>query len=928
MHLRDYFLYLLHFTLVMVDQIEPQISTPPSRLVAPRSQDSFLTRLKHLSLETKIAAIAIILGTLPVLGIGAIGYGFANRALTQQLADTQQVASARLSDLVSRYMAQRYAEIQAIARSAVLANVKVRDNLSSAERDAALKRIVESYGMYDEVAVFDLEGNVLSQTATQSVGNQANQEYFRTVLKTDKPFVSQPIVFSKERTSEVYFAAPVKDADTGKTIAIARADLPLAKLADQIKSYTLVGQEYRLLNSSNEVFLASQSDRIGRNAMSDFPELRDLQEQREVNRSLSDPQLGDRLFFSYAPWTKLDGLPDLNWQILLGSPVETASQPRQQLLLISGIGTSIAAVLAGCIAAWLSGRLARRLTSVTTAIQALGDGQLDTRLTLRGDDEITSLSDSVNSMADQLQSLLRQQVRHAYDLQCFNEATFHIRKSLDADGVMQTAVREVRRLLDCDRALVYLFDEQWQGTIVAESVALGYPASLGVNIADPCFAQQFVDKYRQGRIHSINNLDTVEIDPCYRGQLEPFGVKANLVAPMVVEGKLIGLLAAHQCSAPRDWQASEMNLFYQMAVHVGFALEQVRLVQQEQKLLHVETLSEERRQHKETFQFQLLELLQHVEKAAMGDLTARAMVGDGEIGIIADFFNAIVENLQHLVQQVKQATVDVNASLGEHEAAVRSLSTEADLQAQETASTLTSVEQMITSIKTVAQSAQQAAIVSQSASATAETGGLAIDATVETILELRQTIGETAKKVKRLGEASQQISKVVSLINQISVQTNMLAINAGIEAARAGKEGQGFASVAEEVATLAARASEATQEIEHLVLNIQQETGEVIDAMEQGTAQVVEGTRCVENAKQSLEQIVKVSHGIDQLVQSISLATESQVETTHTIATLMHEIAQVAERTSDSSTQVSDSLRQTTAIAKELQGSVETFKVS
>ncbi len=925
MHLRDYFLYLLHLTLVMVDQIESQISTPPSRrLVTPRSQDSFFTRLTPLGLEKKIAAIAIILGTLPVFGVGAIGYGLANRALTQQLADTQQVSSVRLSDLISRYMAQRYADIQAIASSAVLANAKVRDSLSSTERDAALKRIVEPYGMYDDVAIFDLEGNVLSQTASQSVANQANQDYFRTVLKTNKPFISQPIIFSKERTSEVYFAAPIKDADTGKTIAIARADLPLAKLADQIKSYTLVGQEYRLLNNSSEVFLASQSDRIGRNAMSDFPELREG--QRDPNRYFSEP--GNRLFFSYAPWTKLDGLPDLNWQILLGSTVETASQPRQQLLLILGIGTSVAAVLAGCIAAWLSGRLARRLTSVTTAIQALGQGQLETRLTLRGDDEITSLSGSVNSMADQLQSLLQQQVRHASDLQCFNEATFHIRKSLDVDGVMQTAVREVRRLLECDRALVYLFDEQWQGTIVAESVALGYPASLGVNIADPCFAQQFVDKYRQGRMHSISNLDTVDIDPCYRGQLEPFHVKANLVAPMVVEGKLIGLLAVHQCSGPRDWQSSEMNLFYQMAVHVGFALEQVRLVEQEQKLLHVETLSEERRQHKETFQFQLLELLQHVEKAAMGDLTARAMVGEGEIGIIADFFNAIVENLQHLVQQVKQATVEVSASLGNHEVAVRSLSTDADLQAQETASTLASVEQMITSIKTVAQSAQQAAIVSQSASATAETGGLAIDATVQSIVELRQTIGETAKKVKRLGEASQQISKVVSLINQISVQTNMLAINAGIEAARAGKEGQGFATVADEVAALAVRASEATQEIEHLVLNIQQETGEVIDAMEQGTAQVVEGTQCVEDAKQSLEQMMKASHGINQLVQSISLATESQVETTHAIATLMHEIAQVAERTSNSSIQVSDSLRQTTAIAKELQGSVETFKVS
>jgi twitching motility protein PilJ len=893
-----------------------------------RSQNSLFTRLKHHSLEKKIAAIAIVLGTLPVLSLGAIGYGLADRALTQQLTDTQQAASIRLSDLISHYMAQRYTDIQAIAGSAVLANAKVRDSLTLTERDTALKQMVEAYGTYDNIAVFDLEGNVLNQTATQSVANQANQDYFRTVLKTDKPFISQPIVASKERNSDVYFTAPLKDAGTGKTIAIVRANLPLAKLADQIKSYTLVGQEYRVLNSSNDVFLASQSDRIGRNALSDFPELRDLQGQRDATRSLRDPQLGNRVFFSYAPWTKLDGLPDLNWQILLGSTLETASQPRQQLLLVLGIGTSVAAVLAGYIALRLSSRLTRRLTSVTDAVQALGEGQLETRLMLSGDDEITSLSESVNSMANQLQALLTQQVRHQDDLQRFNEATFNIRKSLDAEGVMQTAVREVRRLLNCDRAIVYLFDDQWKGTIVAESVALGYPASLGVNIADPCFAQQFVDKYRQGRMHSISNLDTAEIDPCYRGQLEPFRVKANLVAPMVVEGKLIGLLVAHQCSAPRDWQASEMNLFYQMAVHVGFALEQVRLVEQEQKLLHVETLSEERRQHKETFQFQLLDLLQYVEKAAMGDLTVRATVGDGEIGTVADFFNAIVENLQHLVQQVKQTAVEVSASLDAHDVAVRSLSTDATRQAQETVSTLTSVEQLIASIKTVAQHAQHAAIVSQSALATAQTSGLSMDTTVQTISELRQTIGKTTKKAKRLGEASQQISKAVSLVNQISVQTNLLAINAGIEAARANEEGQGFATVAEEVAGLASRAFEATQEIEHLVLNIQQETGEVIDAMEHGTVQVVEGTQCIEKARQDLEQIVKVSDQINQLVQLISIATESQVDTTHTIATSMQDIAQVAERTSGSSMQVCGSLQQITAIAKELQGAVETFKVS
>ncbi|MGK7876879.1 MAG: methyl-accepting chemotaxis protein [Xenococcaceae cyanobacterium] len=333
------------------------------------------------------------------------------------------------------------------------------------------------------------------------------------------------------------------------------------------------------------------------------------------------------------------------------------------------------------------------------------------------------------------------------------------------------------------------------------------------------------------------------------------------------------------------------------------------------------------RQKSEALQRELNKLLHDVEGAASGDLTVRAEISGGEIGIVADFFNSIIESLRGIVVQVKQAASQVNISVGKNEGAIRQLADEALKQATDISQTLNSVEEMTLSIQEVADNARIAAEVARAASARAQTGGAAMDRTVESILQLRSTVAETAKKVKRLGESSQQISQVVSLINEIALKTNLLAVNASIEAARAGEEGRGFAVVAEEVGELAEQSAAATREIENIVSNIQRGTSEVVHAMELGTAQVVEGTHLVEETKQSLEEMVEGSHQIDKLFQSISSATVSQVQTSQVVRKLMGEIAQVSERTSNSSGKVSNSLQQTVEIAQELQASVGTFKV-
>lgn len=525
-------------------------------------------------------------------------------------------------------------------------------------------------------------------------------------------------------------------------------------------------------------------------------------------------------------------------------------------------------------------------------------------------------------------TLLEQQQQTAQRERQLAGLITHMRESLDQEKIFRTIVQETRVALETDRVLVFMFDPDWKGTITAESVDSQWPAALGTQIKDPCFADRYVEQYRQGRVQKVSDVLTAELTDCHLNQLNPFKVRANLVAPILVQDKLLGLLIAHECRGPRDWTDLDVGFFQQAALQLGYALEQVDLFgQREQARLEAEALSEERRQRQETLQLQLLNLLEDVEGASQGDLTVRADVTAGEIGTVADFFNSIVENLRQIVTQVKGSAQQVNAALGDNETAIRTLTEDAMQQAQQTTQTLSSVESMTQSITEVADQAQQAAAVAKAASETAEDGGNAIDMTVQNIFSLRTTVGETAKKVKRLGESSQQISKVVSLINQIAMQTNLLAINAGIEAARAGEEGQGFAAVAEEVTELAARSAAATQEIEQIVDNIQRETSDVVEAIESSTAQVVEGTHQVEAAKQSLMQILEVSQQIDALAQSISTATVSQVDTAKAVSSLMQEIAAVSERTSGSSNELSTALQQTVEVAQALESSMATFRV-
>ncbi len=330
---------------------------------------------------------------------------------------------------------------------------------------------------------------------------------------------------------------------------------------------------------------------------------------------------------------------------------------------------------------------------------------------------------------------------------------------------------------------------------------------------------------------------------------------------------------------------------------------------------------------KDELQRQVIRLLDDVEGAARGDLTVKAEVTADVLGAVADSFNLTIDSLRQIVQQVQVAAVQVNQGSTESEAFARRLSSDALSQAEELAVTVNSVQMMTASIKRVAESARESEEVARTASSTALRGGEAVDRTVAGIQGIRETVAESTRKVKRLAESSQQISQIVSVISQIASRTNLLALNASIEAARAGESGKGFAIVADEVRQLADRSAKALKEIEHIVLQIQSETSSVMTAMEQGTQQVIEGTKLAEQAKRSLDDIIQVSNRIDALVRSITSDTIEQRETSKAVTEVMQSVEIQAQSTSQEAQKVSSSLENLVVVARNLLTYVERFKV-
>jgi methyl-accepting chemotaxis protein len=311
-----------------------------------------------------------------------------------------------------------------------------------------------------------------------------------------------------------------------------------------------------------------------------------------------------------------------------------------------------------------------------------------------------------------------------------------------------------------------------------------------------------------------------------------------------------------------------------------------------------------------------------------GDLTRRIeRVTHDELGELAKWFNTFLDKIHGIISQVAETANQVASASEELSSSATLQAQGADNQKDQTTQVATAMQEMSCTVQQVSENCTHAAEASRRAAETAREGGAVVAKALTQMRSIADSVAGTAKEMGELGRSTEQIGRIAGVIDEIADQTNLLALNAAIEAARAGEQGRGFAVVADEVRKLAERTTTATKEIAQMITTIEGGTTGAMKAMEIGSQQVRDGVTSTARAGESLKQIIQMSEEVGSMITHIATAATQQSGATADVNRSMDQIAHVGKESAVAAQQSAKACQDLSELALALQNMVGSFKL-
>lgn len=311
-----------------------------------------------------------------------------------------------------------------------------------------------------------------------------------------------------------------------------------------------------------------------------------------------------------------------------------------------------------------------------------------------------------------------------------------------------------------------------------------------------------------------------------------------------------------------------------------------------------------------------------------GDLTIRIRTGcEDEIGELVQWFNSFMEKLQGVIKDIVDSALPLSELAQDLNQLTDETNQTIDVQTTRANDAKRAVDTMNASVIEVAQSAAQAASSASDASNAAQQGRTVVNSTVSSIQALSNNVAETADVIQKLESDSNQVGVVLDVIKGIAEQTNLLALNAAIEAARAGEQGRGFAVVADEVRTLASRTQQSTEEIQATIEQLQNAARSAVKVMSKGTEQATDSVETANKAGDSLKAITETISSISAMNEQIAQSTDNQQQVANNIVGYVDDIYNSTQQTSGNSSRLANVSSELADLARNLEAIARQFKV-